>query len=420
MPPRRVEPGPGPVVAEPAGEVMPAAPRRISFWLRLLSGTVQLGVVIALIAGGYVAYSMILDSAPTAQRKPHKRVARLVEVATATPATAGPVIEAWGKVTAARTLVVRPEVAGTVLWVHPELTPGGFVPAGTVVAMLDDRDLKLAVARAETEIARIDARIQIERGQAAIGERELSRLDRNLTEEQRALVLRKPQMAQLMAERAAAVAVRDEAQNAVERAEVVAPYSALVLSENVSPGAMLTQGTEAARLVAADRFHVELAVPASSLGWLRFDGTQEVRLVQEGAWLDGVHRTGRIVRLGSTLSETGRMAEVIVEVEDPLVKRAANAGKPPLLLGSFVRGTIAAPPIEGAVMVDRAHLRDGDTLWVMNAQDQLEVRQLDIAWRGPDQVLVTGGLAPGDRIVATRLATFAPGMALRTRGGASE
>ena len=50
--------------------------------------------------------------------------------------------------------------------------------------------------------AEIDARILIEQGQAQIGQRELSRLTRNLTDEQRALVLRKPQMKQLLAERA--------------------------------------------------------------------------------------------------------------------------------------------------------------------------------------------------------------------------
>ena len=389
--------------------------RRLPLWLRIVAGTIQLIVAAALLAIGYVLYTWIVDTAPKAQRKPPERVARLVEAVPVGLAKTGPVIEAWGTVAAAQTLVVRPEISGTIAWVDPEVTPGGRLRAGQLVARFDEDDLKLNLAQAETAIAQIDARIEIEKGQAAIGERELSRLSRNLTDEQKALVLRKPQMAQLQAERSAAIAQRDQAQNALDRAQVRTPFDALVLREQVAPGAMLAQGAEVATLVASDRFHIALAVPASALSWIKFDGSQVVRLTQPGIWPAGVERMGRIVRLNTALTETGRMAEVIVEVADPLAQETMNAGKPVLLIGAFLRGEILAQRIADAVQVDRAHVRDGNTVWVMNAEDKLEIRKIEILWRGADHVLVGEGLAPGERVVATALATAAPGMALRTR-----
>lgn len=390
-------------------------PPRPGFLRRFVTGLFQFVFAVALLAGGYYGYEKILAGAPKAERKPPQRIARLVEVTEVGPADTGPVIEAWGQVVAAETLVVRSEISGTLEWVHEDVTPGGRLTAGQVVARFDEDDLKLAVAQAENAVAQIDARIMIEKGQGDIGKRTLTRLTSDLTDEQKALVLRQPQMASLLAERAAAIAVRDQARNVLARATVRAPFNALVVAENVAPGSVITQGTEAATLVDSDRFHVTLAVPSSALQWLRFDGTQTVTLTQPGIWPEGQGREGRILRLNSALTEKGRMAEVIVEIPDPLALAAANAGRPKVLLGSFVRGTIAGDAVADAVRLDRRHLRDGDTVWIMDGEDRLAIRPVTVIWRGPDHVLVTDGLAPGDRVVTTTLATYAPGMALRIR-----
>lgn len=384
------------------------APKPAPMWQQGVALLLQLVLVGAILFGAWKASGWIIDSAPTAERKPKVRVARLVEVAPAIQATAGPVVQAWGEVRPAQTLIVRPEFSGTLAWVHPEVTVGGRLAANTVAARFDDRELKLALIRAEADIAEIEARILIEQGQGEIGKREITRLSRNLTQTQKDLVLRKPQMAQLEAELANAIAVRDQAQLALEKAEVMVPFDAIVTQEAVAPGAMVAQGTEAATLVASDRFYVVLAVPASALSWVNMNGSQSVTLTQPGSWPEGVTRTGNIKRLGSELSETGRMAELIVEVEAPLAA-------PALLLGSFVQGTITGDTIPGTVQMNRAHLRDNDTVWVMTGEDKLEIREVTIAWRGESTVLISEGLAPGDRVVTTALSSFAPGMALRVR-----
>ena len=51
----------------------------------------------------------------------------------------------------------------------------------------------------------------------------------------------------------------------------------------------------------------------------------------------------------------------------------------------------------------------------MDTDDRLAVRDVSVVWRGADHVLISKGLDPGDRVVTTTLATYAPGMALRTR-----
>ncbi|MDH3666337.1 MAG: efflux RND transporter periplasmic adaptor subunit [Paracoccaceae bacterium] len=370
-------------------------------------------VPLALLVGAGLLARELFMTAPIAEREARPRVPRLVEVVEARPATQGPRIEAWGEVAAARTLVLRPEAGGTIMALSDNLTPGGLVREGEELVRLDDREQRLLVAQAEAEIRQIDARISIEQGQQERAKRDIERLPRQLTDAQRLLVLRAPQMAELRAELAAAEAARERALVDLSHMVIRAPFDALVLDEEVALGTMLTAGSAPATLVAADRFHVQVAVPVSALDWIDTSAGQVLRLTQPGVWPDGAFREGRVERLTAGLSEAGRMAELVVAVDDPLSRLPQNRGKPRLLLGSFLKAVGEGRQVENAVVLDRAYLRDHDKVWVMAKQDELEIRKVEVAWRGASEVLISGGLAPGERIVTTSLAIVAPGMKLR-------
>lgn len=355
----------------------------------------------------------LYNSGPVAERKSRERVPRLVEVLPVSPTTQGPIIEAWGEVVPARRLMLRAEVSGTVVSLHPNFTPGGEIAAGETLLQLSDAGLRSSLAEAEADIAEIRARIAIEDGQAVRAARDAQRSGLNLTDVQRSLVLREPQMAQLVAELAAAEAVRDRAALDLAKTTIKAPFDVLVVTEEVAIGASITSSTDLAELVATDRFSVVLAVPSSALSWIDVTGGKAVALSQPGAWPDGITRQGEITRRGAQLSETGRMVEVIVEVADPLDHLAANTGEPKLLLGSFLKAEIEGTALPGAVALDRAYLRNDTLVWVMRDDGTMEMREVDIAWRGADKVLISGGLYAGDKVVTTNLAVAAPGMKLR-------
>ena len=64
-------------------------------------------------------------------------------------------------------------------------------------------------------------------------------------------------------------------------------------------------------------------------------------------------------------------------------------------------------------MGPRSLVRDGDTVWIMNEQDRLEIRPIEILFRGPDDVLVPQGLREDERLVVTDLSAAVEGMRLR-------
>lgn len=393
------------------------ATRPPALWRRAIALVLKAVLPFGLIYLAVWAASQIFATAPDAARSPPPRSARLVEVITAAPATEPPVIVAWGQAEAMREAVIRPEVTGRVLAVHPELTPGGRLAAGDEMLRLDDTDYRLTLERARADVAKVEADIALERGNQAVARREYELLGRRLRPEEEALVLRQPQLARLEADLAGARAAVAAAELNVARAVIRAPFDAIVTSESVAVGSAIGTGTEVATLVASERFHVMVAIPPAALEWIEFpdeghEGTL-VRLRDDAGWPEGVWRTGRVVRLSASLTETGRMTEVVVALDDPLALAAPET--PPVLLGAFLRAEIAGRPVEGALAIDRAALRDGDTVWVMTPEGTLEIRAVTVAWRGPERVLVTGGLAAGEQVVLTQLATVAEGMALRTR-----
>ena len=110
------------------------------------------------------------------------------------------------------------------------------------------------------------------------------------------------------------------------------------------------------------------------------------------------------------------MARLLVTIENPLGQR----GDLPLLLGSFVDVAIGAQPIDNAIRLPRVALRNGRNVYVMNDEDLLEIRDVQIAWTEPDAVLVTNGLQPDERVVTSRISTPVPNMLLRTAEPARE
>lgn len=390
-----------------------AETRRAPLWHRAIALVMKGVVSLGLLAGAAWYADTIYGSAPVAERTARERQARLVEVAPVETATRGPVLHAWGVVEPDRRLSLRPEIGGRVIYVAPELTEGGRVAAGTLVVRLDDQNATLDLASAEAEIARMKAQIRLEMGQQARAERDLARspVRSGLTEEQRALILRAPQLAELEAQLAIAEAQRRRAALDVARTEIRVPFDAIVEAEDVALGSVLAQGAEIATLVSTERFRVMLALPPSLLDRVGLGTALPVHLTQPGIWSDGAAREGMVIGLDPGLTETGRMAKLIVAVEDPLEHAR---GRPQLFLDAFLRAEIEAEMIPGARVIDRSWLRDGDTVWVMEPDGRLSIRSPEILWRGPETVLVGEGLASGEQVVTTLLATVADGMALRT------
>jgi RND family efflux transporter MFP subunit len=381
-----------------------------------LKWALSIGVIVAAVAVAFILIST-KEEPPRAEKPLEGTLVEVIQINTSRHEVD---LHAKGTVVPAKEIVLQAELGGRVIWQSPELVAGGRFKTDQPMVRIDSRDYQLAVEshRSQVNRAKLDLSIEARRGEVA--KREWNAFgEMDVSDEQRALAQREPQLeANRLALKAAQSALK-KAQLDLSRTTLRAPFNAMVVSENVDTGQLLSPQTAVARLVGTDEYHVQVSVPVASLRSARVRTADapgsEVKIFQR-VGQETIERPGEVIRQLPDLDPGGAMARVLVNIENPLGKR----GDLPLLLGSFVDVSIGAQPIADAIRLPRVALRNGRNVYVMNDQDMLEIRDVQIAWTEPDAVLVTGGLGPNERIVTSRIATPVPNMLLRTAKPAPE
>ena len=377
---------------------------------RRLKWALSIGVIVAAtaIALGLVA----TKEEPPRAEKPLEGT--LVEVIRISSSRHEVDLHAKGTVVPAMEVVLQPELGGRVIWQSSELVAGGRFKADQPILRIDPRDYQLAVEahRSKVNRAKLDLAIEARRGEVA--KREWSSFgEMDVSDEQRALAQREPHLESTRLALKAAQSSLKKAQLDLTRTTLRAPFNAMVVTESVDPGQLINPQTSVARLVGTDNYHVQVSVPVSALRAARVPTADEpgsqAKIIQR-VGQETIERPGEVIRQLPDLDPGGAMARVLLNIENPLGQR----GDLPLLLGSFVDVSIGAQPIDNAIRLPRVALRNGRNVYVMNDDNLLEIREVQIAWTEPDAVLVTGGLGPDERVVTSRISTPVPNMLLRT------
>ena len=325
-----------------------------------------------------------------------------------------------GTVVPAREVPLQAQVSGEVLSLAPAFLPGGRLAAGAAVVELDTADYELAAVQRRAEVEQARLALAQEQGMQDVARHEWKMIDTpaDVSELQRDLVLRTPHLAAAEAALEAAEAARRQAELNLERTTVRAPFDAVVLSKAVDPGAQVTPQTVLGALAGTDEYWVEATLPADQLAWIEVPQEPGGKGSPVGITLtsgnpEAAVWAGYVKQLNPALESRGRLAQLLLSIPDPL---AAEAGRPDLLLGSFVAVEISGPELDGVFSVPRGAVHDGRFIWIMDAADRLDIRPVDILWGDAERVLVREGLQEGERLVVSALSAPAQGMLLKEAG----
>ncbi len=373
-----------------------------------------------LLIGVFVA-SRLVASRPMPEVAPKKNQATLVRVMEARPESQSIRVEVMGSVIPARRLEIIPEVGGKIVEISPNLVPGGFLKAGELVVRIDPRDYEAAVVQAMGAVEEARLKLELEQGRQVVAKREWEALYQTTqsSEASSRLALREPHLKSCRAGVESAKSALEQARYNLERATITAPFDSIVENESVETGRLVTPLNVIATLVGTETYWVRVSVPVSQLPWISLPDTKGLggarALITHRAGPDAsIERDGRVIRLLSDLEPDGRMARLLVAVDNPL-RLDSDEGEAalPLLLGAYVCVEIDGRELENVYVIPRTAIREGDRLWIMNEDDCLSVREVEIVWRRKDEVLIADEIEPGERIVTSRIPTPIPGMLLR-------
>lgn len=378
---------------------------------------------IVIILTGIAASSYLKNTGPTTQRRSPESFAPVVEVKPLYPQNHRTVIKAMGTVVPAKTVELRSRVSGEIIEIHPEFSEGGFFKAGSKIIQIDPVDYQLAVSQKKKALADAEYEIQLELGRQAVARKEWQLLDLELdaTERETQLALRKPHLERARAAVTAAEAEVEKARLDLSRTRIIAPFNAMVRTRHVNVGSQVTAQQPLAELVGTDAYWIQASVPIERLSWIQIPqrherGASSAEITYSG----GFKLSGNVVRLMGDLSQEGRMARVLIEVNDPLGLQKQTNPKSPLLLGDFVQVKIEGSLLENVYQIPRTALRDNNFIWIVNENSRLKIKEVETVWREADTVIIKDGVKPGDLLVLTNLSAPVEGMPLQVNTFPSE
>lgn len=413
------------------------------------------------IALGVGAAAWLISTAePPARIEQSERsvVARTMKAETTRVRTA---VRGYGNVHAARNWEAVAEVAGAVVWRHPDLDTGNIVTEGTMVLKIDPTAYELAVAQAEADLASLEADaaqliveeantdrlLALEEDRLKLAEAELARIRdlagrgvatqsaldaqerttlqvrRGVEELRNAHALMPSRRTRLDAQVARTTALLARARRDLDKTDIVAPFDVRVSKVHVERHQYVGAGQP---LVAADdiaRVEITAQIPVASFRRLlsgtvdsgpmtlsdlsdRFaEVSAEVRLVSDPSqtW------TGRLVRVESALDPQARSVPAVVAVDDPY----AGANPPlrlPLVPNMYVEAILTGPEGRARVTLPDSAIHEGGIVYLRNGEGRLELREVSVDWRQSGMAVLNDGVAAGEDIILDDLMPAIPGM----------
>lgn len=374
---------------------------------------ISLGVLVA----GAALILLIFNTEPEAQRSgATKETAMLVNTVQVERSNFTPTINAMGTVVPSQDVMLSPRVGGQIIELSENFTPGEYIEEGEMLLQIDPADYQNALQQRKSELQQAQTNLEIEMGRQNVARQDYELLDDSLTNENRSLVLREPQLNAARSNVQSAEAAVEQAQLNLERTTIRAPFDAYILSRNVNLGSQVSPGDELARLVGRDTYWIETTVPLRHLRYINIpqngDEGSPVTIRNRSVWEEGESRQGTLFRLVGTLTDETRLARVLVEVDDPHGYLDENNDQPRLMIGSFVEANIQAQELQDVVRLSRDYVRQDNTIWV-NENDTLRIRNANILFRDAYYAYITEGLEDGEHVVTTNLTTVVDGSPLR-------
>ena len=370
-----------------------------------------------LAVGALIAVVMVKSRAPVPTR-PTVEYAPLVRVVEVQPETLRLTVRTQGTVKARTETNLVAEVAGTIVHVSRSFESGGFFEKGDVLVEVDPSDYRVAVAIAEGTVAQVKVRLEIEEAQAKVAREEWTQLG---TGEDSPLATRELQLQEAQAALVAAEARLEKAKRDLARTKIRAPFAGRVRAKIADLGEYVAPGVPVASVYSVDVAEVRLPVPDVNLAYLDLPVDYRGAAAQEPGpevilytnFAGKRHSwAGRIVRVEGEIDPVSRMVHVVAQVNDPYGKQESEDGLP-LAVGLFVEAEIAGSVVDGAITVPRTALRGGQVL-IVDDEDRLRFRDVDVLRVDRQSAIIVGGLAPGERVCVSTLEAVSDGMKVRS------
>jgi len=319
-------------------------------------------------------------------------------------------IETNGEVRPLNEINLIAQVSGQITEAADEFVDGGIIRAGSPLVWIDDRDYKLTVISAESNVAKAKKLLDREIAESELAKRDWEELGIGNADP---LTLRIPQLKEAEAIVNAANADLERAKLKLERTVVTLPFQGIIRKKMTGIGQFVSAGSILATAFSTEQVLIALPLTDTELSYL------DLPLAYEGGYSSSPRVKfysytsnkkheweGRITRTAGSIDPPTRLVYVYAEVLNPYDQ------SPPLAIGMFVNAEIEGKKIENGFLIPNSAITDESLVYIIDDEDYLRIKKVEVLGADNDNLVVKGTIKEGDRVVASPLNNAKDGMAL--------
>ena len=215
----------------------------------------------------------------------------------------------------------------------------------------------------------------------------------------------------------------NQAELDLQRAEIKAPFDAIIQSRDVELGQYVNRAQSVAVLYGAEEVEVRVPLAIRQLGYLDIPLGLRGELSDEDApdvSLTGVYGGeelmwhGKLVRIEAQIDPNSNTVQTIIRVNQlQAVDSKARVRNVPLPIGLFVEADIAGKQLDNIISLPRSVIRNNNQVLAVDAENKMYFRDVTIYRLEEDRVLISGGLLPGESIVTSPIQAVVNGMSVQ-------
>lgn len=426
----------------------PGAERTNQLAGHVLKGLLKAILPVAVLAGAVVVAGDLWSSKPKVEPEPPQERVWPVAAETVRMTRVRPRIHAFGEITTARTVDLRPLVAGRVVAVGAHFIDGGVVAEGETLIEIDDFEYQAEVDEALADLEQARAKLA-EIDAVLDAQRSMLKRDRERVEMSRRDVARREELREkgVTSEKAlddARMALNTDQQRviatnleiekfaaqarqqlaAIQRLEVrlrrarrnldetrlTAPFDGFLVDVDAQIGKRIGTGDRVAKIYDATRMEARFHLSHPKFSRLRRGGDYIGRRVRVVWRVDREELAyeGRIDRIDGRIDAASGGVDLFARLH-------GNGVQTPLRPGAFVEVEIDDATYEDVIRLPETAVHDGDTVYLVE-NGRLVPRKVEIAVRDGAAVYVRSDDIPeGGQVVSTRFTEIGPGVKVEVR-----
>ncbi|MCF6319886.1 MAG: efflux RND transporter periplasmic adaptor subunit [Proteobacteria bacterium] len=367
--------------------------------------------MLVIVASFFIVQALVAAK-PTPEKKPQEQRLLSLFVDEVQSDTVNFNVNSHGEVKPQTQIDLTSLVSGQILSISDKFAEGSKFTVGAALIKIDDRDYKVAVIRAQAQVATAKVNVERELANSKIKKEQWQRKHKGQPSD---FALNKPQIAEARALLKAAQADLDAAELNLQRTQITAPFTGRVLNENIAIGQYITPATLLGNIFSTEIVEVRLPLTDSQLvelslpmGFMAKQDNAPTVTFTAKVGSNSHQWQGKIVRTNAAIDKETRLIYAIAEMSDPYSSGSDNGVA--MAVGMYVNASIHSNKSKETLRFPRLALHSNDKVYVINEDSKLEIRKVVVLSTNQDYVHVASGVSVGEKVVTSAVPSVSDGM----------